>query len=420
MKDEPRNIGTQGRGDGGTEENWELRITNYELRPCSDDPAAQELKTVQLVPWGEVVGRHGTFYVDEESARLVEEDFIAQGNKLVIDYEHHSLGGKFSSPTGKAVAAGWIHKIWHKVGEGIFGAVEWIDDALELIRAKQYLYLSPVTVLRKSDRKLVGFHSVGLTNVPAIRHMELLAASQRFLQLENATMPNETTDTATADEAVSESEQLLIALGQLIQKFGLSVEASAGPLAVVKALLEKDNSSTSEGEGEGEGQSAASGAVLTALNLKEGASEEEVVVAVNTLAKGKEDSAALQTRVAKLETELAERKANDLLQPHIECGRINPHDKDDLEVCKALAMKDADAFRHHMAHRQPDPPAGETTAPSKPTKGSRQMVIANSAREYDAGGTKGRLTSKEAFVNDALRQAAMKALTDEECETLIG
>ncbi len=50
--------------------------------------------------------------------------------------------------------------------------VEWTKPALEQLAAKQYRYLSPVALVRKHDRKLIGLHSVALTNKPAIVGME--------------------------------------------------------------------------------------------------------------------------------------------------------------------------------------------------------------------------------------------------------
>lgn len=123
---------------------------------------------VRIAPWGRVESASGAFIVDEESARLVTESFDAQGTDLPIDYEHQTLGGAYASPTGQAPAAGWIKRIEAEPGVGLFAHVEWTAPALEQLAAKQYRYLSPVALIRKTDRKLVGLHSVALTNKPAI------------------------------------------------------------------------------------------------------------------------------------------------------------------------------------------------------------------------------------------------------------
>ncbi|MBP7934369.1 MAG: hypothetical protein KA354_06940, partial [Phycisphaerae bacterium] len=66
---------------------------------------------VLLVPWGEVASANGCFVVDELSAREVMAAFTAHGTDVPIDYEHQSLGGAYSSPSGQAPAAGWIRAL---------------------------------------------------------------------------------------------------------------------------------------------------------------------------------------------------------------------------------------------------------------------------------------------------------------------
>jgi phage I-like protein len=135
-------------------------------------------ETVLIVPWGEVESTNGRFTVDEESARLVVEAFEAHGCDLPIDYEHQTLGGPYTSPTGQAPAAGWVQRLEAIPGQGIAAAVKWTEPAMRQLSARQYRYLSPVAVVRKSDRKLVALHSVALTNKPAIAGMEAIVGRQ--------------------------------------------------------------------------------------------------------------------------------------------------------------------------------------------------------------------------------------------------
>ena len=132
-----------------------------------------------IAPWGQVESANGRFVVDAESARLVLEAFDAQGIDVPIDYEHQSLGGVYASPTGQAPAAGWIRALKaadpteaDEAGAGLFAAVEWTDAAREKLTAREYRYLSPVVLVRKSDRRVVALHSAALTNKPAIVGMK--------------------------------------------------------------------------------------------------------------------------------------------------------------------------------------------------------------------------------------------------------
>ncbi len=129
---------------------------------------------VVIAPWGQVESEKGVFFVDDESAELVVRAFAEHGTDLPIDYEHQTLGGEFASPDGRAPAAGWIKSLAAEPGVGIVGQIEWTDQAREMLAAREYRYLSPVALIRKSDRKLVGIHSAALTNKPAIVAMEAI------------------------------------------------------------------------------------------------------------------------------------------------------------------------------------------------------------------------------------------------------
>ena len=127
---------------------------------------------ILLAPWGTVESSNGSFVVDEESARLAVQVFDEHGTDLPIDYEHQTLGGVYASPSGQAPAAGWIKRIFAESGVGLLAAIEWTEQAKQRLADKEYRYLSPVAIIRKSDRKLVAIHSAALTNKPAIVGMQ--------------------------------------------------------------------------------------------------------------------------------------------------------------------------------------------------------------------------------------------------------
>jgi phage I-like protein len=129
---------------------------------------------VLLVPWGEVVSANGAFIVDDGSGPEILRQFLALHRDLVIDYEHQTLAGDWSSPDGTAPAAGWIKGLDVVSGSGIWGDVEWTDRAAAMITAKEYRYLSPVTLVETDTRRMVALQSVALTNDPAIVGMAAL------------------------------------------------------------------------------------------------------------------------------------------------------------------------------------------------------------------------------------------------------
>lgn len=136
---------------------------------------------VLIAPWGEVASLKGTFIVDAVGLASVVEAFAAHGTELPIDYEHQSLGGAYASPDGLAPAAGWIRSLAvvspvepnaeTSSEAGLWAEVEWTPAARERLAAKEYRYLSPVVLVRASDRRVVGLHSAALTNKPAIPGM---------------------------------------------------------------------------------------------------------------------------------------------------------------------------------------------------------------------------------------------------------
>ncbi len=145
-----------------------------EVRPLHSASLAGDAlpARVLLAPWGQVESANGSFIVDDESVRLAVAAFDEHRTDLPIDYEHQTLGGTFSSPTGTAPAAGWIKRLLAESGVGLLAEIEWTAQAKKMLAAKEYRYLSPVAIIRKSDRKLVGIHSAALTNKPAIAGMQ--------------------------------------------------------------------------------------------------------------------------------------------------------------------------------------------------------------------------------------------------------
>lgn len=119
---------------------------------------------IKLMPLGLVKSEKGDFVVDMESFDLIKKHFKGRMLDLVVDYEHQTLDNV------QAPAAGWIKDL-DITSDGIYGNVEWTPKAQEYLKNKEYKYLSPVVMVRKSDKKAVQLHSIGLTNTPAIDGM---------------------------------------------------------------------------------------------------------------------------------------------------------------------------------------------------------------------------------------------------------
>lgn len=156
----------------------DLEQVVMESAALSDPPVPGR---ILVVPWGDVKSTAGSFVVDEQSAAATIAAFREHGTDLPIDYEHQTLGGAYSSPTGLAPAAGWVKKLvivspeeaaQANTAPGLWAEVEWTADAAEKLAARHYRYLSPVALIRREDRRVVALHSIALTNKPAIVGMK--------------------------------------------------------------------------------------------------------------------------------------------------------------------------------------------------------------------------------------------------------
>lgn len=222
---------------------------------------------VLVIPWGAVASKSRDMVVDEESARAVIEAFAAHGVDLPIDYEHQTLGGDYASPDGTAPAAAWIKSLEPEPGVGIWANVEWTQRGAELVRSKEYRYLSPVAMVRRRDGKVMALQSVALTNTPAIVGMSPVVnkesgmdqskfdSARWFLNLEAL---------ATNEEIVMKMEEFV---AQMRAELGLANNATAEQVtSSIKAL---------------KAASGARVAVCKALKLDEAAKDDEIVAAIN-------------------------------------------------------------------------------------------------------------------------------------------
>ncbi len=143
---------------------------------ASDDRRAPS--EIVVFPTGTVeTTKYDPFTVDAESAQRCIAAFRALGRDLVIDYEHQTLGGEYSSPDGKARAAGWITQLRWDESRGLVASVRWTRTAEREIVEDEYRYFSPVGDVEEG--KFVELAHVGLTNDPATRDIAPLVAASR-------------------------------------------------------------------------------------------------------------------------------------------------------------------------------------------------------------------------------------------------
>ena len=395
---------------------------------------------ITLVPDGEVECKQGDFVVDAQGAELAMKAFEAHGVELPIDYEHQTLGGPYSSPDGRAPAAGWIKTLDYTPEIGLRGFIEWNEEAAREIAAKRYRYLSPVAIVRKSDRKMVGLHSVALTNVPAIAGMRALAASERFgsflADMEVITMADEPTGAGAGGEGggggdATSQAALLDALKELVATIrsvlGLAEDASSEQiLEAIQKLKEPKAEGGEGGEGGGEGGGGeVAASVRRVLNLPADAGRAAIVAAVERATAHVGHVPVSQynvvvERVAALENANKQREAEELVAANLQAGKLNSADKQQMAWACKTAAADAEAFKVIMANAPVIIPQGKTQPPAGGAgqPGSRTAVIAASTREYRGDQDVQALTSLKAFLNESLREGGHDPLSEKEAVEL--
>jgi len=268
----------------------------------------------QLLPYGKVeIEGSEPFVVDEASMNGAISRFQARGLDMVIDYEHQTLGNEYSSPDGKAPAAGWIKALESRGRDGLWAKVAWTAKARELLAAREYRYYSPVFTVTKGIRKLIEVLQVALTNSPRLNWIRPIVAKHDPSDKEAAGM------------------ELLVLIAK---KLGLPETATE---AEVMAALEKSKTQPQE--------TVACKEVLDALGLQEAAQKSEIVATIHALNALKQRP-DLSQEIAALKAKLAGRERDELVAAAMKDGKITPAQK---EWAAKYAEQDPEGFRLFVA-----------------------------------------------------------------------
>lgn len=258
--------------------------------------------------WNEIEGE-GKFLVDRRAYDILVKNVAARGNDIVFDYEHQTVKDM------KAPAAGWWKEMRYDDGVGIMARVDWTDEAAEYIVKNEYRYFSPVFFVRKSDKRVVGVHSVALTNVPKINHLTPLLAKLG---------------------ATLEEENDMELLKKLIAKLGLADDVSEDDVIAAVAKLKDKKPETKE---------VIAKEVLDALDLKEESDTSVVVASIHAL-KQTEKGMVSKADFDKLQKQLAAKDADEIVAKAIAEGKITPDQK---EWAGKYAVRDLEGFKTFVA-----------------------------------------------------------------------
>ncbi len=323
---------------------------------------------ILIAPWGDVESTQGHFFVDGQAVAATIEQFREHGTDVPIDFEHQTLGGSYASPDGLAPAAGWIKDLIGIESVGLMADVEWTELGLEHLQKRQYRYLSPVALIRKSDRRLVGLHSAALTNKPAIVGMEALVNRE-----DSSDEHGQASCPGHAGEVNSSTQTVQIA--QAPDKSGF--HSACGSLD--QTLEEQSMVETLEKLRK-----------QLALDQRDGA--RQVLVAASQ-------------RIAELEQREEDKGAEARVAEAMAAGKLTEAQH---EWALKLALSDAQSFEAWSAAAPVVVNLGRTAAPSAGDSMAQtsQLVAARARSEYRCESVLRALTSEEAYVQQAMKEVS--------------
>ena len=281
---------------------------------------------IRVLPRGavELSDHREPFMVDEASLMSMAADFRSRGVDLVIDYEHQSLQGE------RAPAAGWIKELEAR-GDGLWARVDWTQQARDYLEKKEYRYFSPVLRLDPETRRPVALMHMGLTNVPAIKHLPPLVARWGGGAATPAG-PAVRTRAAKMD-SVKEKNKMVEQLKRLM---GLEPEVEEGAVCGKAMEAFRDLAAT--------------------LNLPGEVSVAQLKGAVEALKSGASRLLKTEEALQALKGRLASETADRLVEEALKAGKVSPAQHGwALEYCR----RDPEGFKTYADRAPKLVPLGE-------------------------------------------------------------
>lgn len=117
---------------------------------------------------------NGAFSLNIEDLNQIKKNFTID---IAIDLDHETIH------KGTSVAYGWIKELYIKEEE-LWAKVEYLEEAIELIKSKKYKYISPVFIkdtIHQISAENIGWslHSVALTNQPFMEDLGEIILNQK-------------------------------------------------------------------------------------------------------------------------------------------------------------------------------------------------------------------------------------------------
>jgi phage I-like protein len=231
---------------------------------------------------GAVETSKGTFIFDVAAAQAVMAAYVLQGNEMMIDYDHASLGSN-ADPALASRAAGWFN-LEVRNGELWAVNVRWTPPAATALRVKEWRYMSPA-FSTAPDGHITALMNVAITNLPATRNLQpLMAANVHAL---GASMDPDQVKAALDAIAAGDTEKCAEILKAMIAAAAGSGEPAAAeettdPTAETSADPAPGTVETSESEDEEDKPAAVAASLAKLFRLSGKASIVATVAEVET------------------------------------------------------------------------------------------------------------------------------------------
>jgi hypothetical protein len=384
---------------------------NVEIIVSNRNAIAEDLPAeFQVMPWGafssNLKDEEGTIetHGDEETARLINAALAAYPAAGRIDFDHQSEQSNRATPP---LILGHFTGYAARPGDGIYATgVTWTPVGEPYVKNKQLRYPSFAGSVRKSDGRVLKISSIALSptlhigRVKPVTNTKNGPEGQKGFDMKNIIEALGLKDGATEADCVAAINKQKAEVGNAAAAVKLATEVRNAAKVAADA---KDD----------EVVLAVTNAVTSAAAAKNGTAAELVLV-TNRLKDAESKLAELTTKVTN--DQAAVRITNALSK-----GKITQADLDHAETGPDLRAKARDEGQWNslmklLPEKAPaDGRVVNTQGNAGLPAGDRVTVINKAKSQYDSEKTLQQLTSKEAFVKDALQQAGLpRTLSDEE------
>lgn len=298
--------------------------------------------------------RYGKFEITPVMLMEMLNNSQTAGTRMLVDYDHLSLEPQFPEQ-GKA--AGWFSKLELRNGNReLWGLVEWTPRAAELIRNKEYQYVSPTFVKTHQD-KLTGKSGgarlvcAAITNHPFLPNMAAVTLSETAVDTPifdavQSKVPDATiVDIFDDHVVVRQGDGKLLRLDYLLGDSG-SVTFPSEPLEVVHnyvPVAKPHTTATPVSDNGGNGMPEETNKEIVALS-------ERVTQQESTITSLRDELNAERLSRQKLEIQLNTERANRKVLDLIKAGKLAKKQQD---WAVKYALNDPEGFDEYATTLDP-------------------------------------------------------------------